>query len=60
MIDLSDIYRKSSFDQRFSVFFIFHLANLRSVKIAQKSMKSQGTFQLLMSCNPDKASFVVH
>ena len=35
----------------FSV-FIIHLANLRSVKIVQKSVKSQGIFQLLMSGNP--------
>ena len=41
MIDLSDVCRNSSFDQWFSVFFIIHLANLRSVKIVQKSVKSQ-------------------
>ena len=34
-------------------YFIIHLANLRSVKIVQKSVKSQGIFQLLMSGNPD-------
>ena len=51
MIDLSDVYRNISFDQWFSVFFIIHLANLRSVKIVQKSGKSQGIFQLLMSGN---------
>ena len=45
MIDLSDVCRNSNFDQGFSVFFIIHLANLRSVKI-------QGIFQLLMSGNP--------
>ena len=43
--NLSDVCRNSSFDQWFSVFFIIHLANLRSVK-------SQGIFQLLMSGNP--------
>ena len=32
--------------------FIIHLANLRSVKIVQKSVKSQGIFQLLMGGNP--------
>ena len=48
MIDLSDVCRNSSFDQWFSVFFIIHLANLRSVKIVQKSLKSQ----LLTSGNP--------
>ena len=52
MINLSDVCRNSSFDQWFSVFFIIHLANLRSVKIVQKSVKSQGIFQLLMSGNP--------
>ena len=36
----------------FSV-FIIHLANLRSVKLVQKSGKSQGIFQLLMSGNPE-------
>ena len=39
MIDLSDICRNSTFDQRFSVFFSIHLANLRRVKIVQKSGK---------------------
>ena len=42
MIDLSGGYRNSSFDLWFSVFFIIHLANFRSVKIVQKSVKSQG------------------
>ena len=42
MINLSDVYRNSSFDQWFSVFF----------KIVQKSVKSQGIFQLLMRSNP--------
>ena len=41
MMDLSDVYRNSSFDQWFSVFFIICLANIRSVKIVQKSVKSQ-------------------
>ena len=34
------------------MFFIIHLGNLRSVKIVQKSVKSQGIFQLLMRSNP--------
>ena len=55
MIDLSDVCRNSSFDQWFSVFFIIHLANLRSVKIVQKSVKSQVIFQLLMSGIPGLA-----
>ena len=54
MIDLSDVCRNSSFDQWFSVFFIIHLANLRSVKIVQKSVKSQGIIQLMISSNPAK------
>lgn len=33
--------------------FIIHLANLKSVEIVQKSVKSQGIFQLLMIGNPD-------
>ena len=41
MIDLSDVCRNSCFDQWFSVFFIIHLASLRSLKIAQESVKSQ-------------------
>ena len=67
MIDLSNVYRNSSFDQWSSVvfFFIIHLANLRSVKIVhwsqwkvrEKSGKSQGVFQLLMSGKfPDTGS----
>ena len=43
MIDLGDDCRKSSFDKWFSVFFIIHLANLRSVKNDRvKSVKRQG------------------
>ena len=53
MIDLSDVCMNSSFDQWFSVFFIIHPAKLRSVKIVQKSVKSQEIFQLLMSGNPE-------
>ena len=53
MIDLRNVCRSSSFDQWFSVFFIIHLANLKSVTIVQKSVKSQGIFQLMMSGNPD-------
>ena len=45
MINMSDA--KSSFDQ----WFFIHLANLKSVKVVQKSVKSQGIFQLLMSGN---------
>ena len=52
MIDLSDVCRNSSFDQWFPVFFIIHLANLKSVKIVQKSGKSPGIFQLLMNGSP--------
>ena len=44
IIDFSDICRNSSFDQWFSVVFIIHLANLGSVKIGQKSVKSQEIF----------------
>ena len=58
MINLSDVCRNSSFDQWFLVFFIIHPANLRLVKIAHKSVKSQGIFQLLMSGNPVKTRFV--
>ena len=53
MIDLSDVCRNDSFEQWFPVLLIIHLANLRSVKIVQKSVKSQGIIQLLMSGNPD-------
>ena len=53
MIDFSDVCRACrSFDRWFSVFFITHLADLKSVKIVQKSVKSQGIFQLLISGNP--------
>ena len=38
------------------MFFIIHLANLRSVKIVQKSVKGQGIFRLLMSGNLVKCS----
>ena len=38
--------------EQFRVFFIIHLVNFRSVRIAQKSGKIQGIFQLLMSGNP--------
>ena len=51
-IDLSYVCRNSSFDQWLSLFFVIHLAHLRSVKIVQKSVKSQGIFQFLMSGNP--------
>ena len=51
MIDLIDFCRNSSVDQWFSVFFIIHLANLRSVKIVLKSGKSQEVFQFLLSGN---------
>ena len=52
MVDLSDVCRHGSFDHWFSGFFIIHLADLRSVKSVQKSLKSQGIFQLLKSGNP--------
>ena len=46
MTDLSDVCRNRSFDQWFfGVFFIMHLANLRSVKIV-----------LLMNGNPGEVS----
>ena len=35
----------------FQCFFIIHLANLRSVKIVQRSVKSQGIFELVVSGN---------
>ena len=56
MIDVSDVRRNSSFGQwsgGFPSFFVIRPANLRSVKIVQKSVKSQGIFQLLMGGNPD-------
>ena len=66
MIDLSDVCSNSSFHQWFSgfvclfFFFIIHLANLRSVEIVQKSVRSQGIFQLLIkSGNPDLFSFLL-
>ena len=40
-----------------SVFGI-HLAKLRSVKIVQKSVKSQGIIQLLMGSNPAVATVI--
>ena len=55
MIDFSDVCKDRSFDQWFQCFFIIHRANLRSVKIVQKSGKRQekvGIFPLLMSGNP--------
>ena len=44
--------------EQFRVFFTIHLANFRSVKIAQKSGKIQGIFQLLMSGNPVNTVFI--
>ena len=44
--------------EQFRVFFIIHLVNFRSVKIAQKSGKIQGIFQLLMSGNPVNTTFI--
>ena len=52
MIDLSDVCRNSRFGQKFLLFFIIHPGNLRLVKIVQKSVKIQGTFQLLISGSP--------
>ena len=45
--------QESSFDQWFPVYFIIHCANLRSVKIVQKSVKIQGILLLLMSGNAE-------
>ena len=54
MIDWSGVSGIAVLISGFQSFLISHLANLRSVKIVQKSGKSQGIFQLLMSGNPAK------
>ena len=44
--------------EQFRFFFMIHLANFRSLKLAQKSGKIQGIFQLLMSGNPVNTVFI--
>ena len=40
------------------LFYVIHLANSRAVKTVQRSVKSQRTFQFLMTGNPDFMTFV--